>query len=167
MSTIAYPSLTWVSLVLENLVIAGTYLQIIFSSCFHHSILPPLHVNEPIETVILECVKSRKFGSSTLFGLCYSFFLLFLWILDTETTEVHLGVPNPMSSPYNTGISLLLDWPSLSYLRLVTDMAYKITTGERFSTLYVNYLFEISSSVTFKKRLEVVPEKGLETETQL
>lgn len=72
-----------------------------------------------------------------------------------------------MSSPYNTGISLLLDWPSLSYLRLVTDMAYKITTGERFSTLYVNYLFEISSSVTFKKRLEVVPEKGLETETQL
>lgn len=72
-----------------------------------------------------------------------------------------------MSSPYNTGISSLLDWPSLSCLRLVTDMAYKITTGKRFFTSYVNYLFEVSSSVTFKKRLEVVPAKGLETETQL
>ena len=45
---------------------------------------------------------------------------LFLWILGTETTEVLLGVPNPTSSPYNTGISSLLDWPSLLCLRLVT-----------------------------------------------
>lgn len=45
---------------------------------------------------------------------------LFLWIAGTETIEAPLGVPNPMSSPYSTGTSWLLDWPSLLYLRLVS-----------------------------------------------
>ena len=61
MSTIAYPSLTWASLVWENLVIAGTYLQII--AFITH--LLPLYANEPISTVIL------KFGQiKNTWGLC-------------------------------------------------------------------------------------------------
>lgn len=98
------------------------YLKIIavFSFCFHHSISSTQRVNGHTEAVILKFwqIKLHILGPSHL-DLCSSN-SLFLWILGTETTEVLLGVPNPMNSPYNTGISSLLDWPSLLCLRLVT-----------------------------------------------
>lgn len=96
------------------------YLKIIavFSFCFHHSISSIQHVNGNIEIVILKFWQIKNIWD--LHILISNLQTLFLWILGTETTEVLLGVPNPMNSPSNTGISSLLDWPSLLCLRLVT-----------------------------------------------
>lgn len=120
MSTIACPSLTWASLAWENLVIAGTDLWIIddFSSCFH-CFISPLYMLMSIFKLTFWTLANQEHLEPPHFGLFFDF--VCVCILDTETTEVLLGVPNPMSSPYNTGISSLLDWPSLSCLRLVKN----------------------------------------------
>ena len=90
----------------------------VFSFCFHLSTSSIQHVKGPIEIVILKYWQIKNIWD--LHILISILQTLFLWILGTETTEVLLGVPNPMNSPYNTGISSLLDWPSLLCLRLVT-----------------------------------------------
>lgn len=91
-----------------------------FSSCFHYSISSLYMLMSSFKLSFWSFGKPRIFGTSTLWSLFFKVFL-FLWTLGTETTEVPLGVPNLMSSPYSTGISSLLGWPSLSCLRLVTN----------------------------------------------
>lgn len=93
------------------------------------------------------------------FGLCTSN-SLFSWTLGTETTEVPLGVPNRMSSPYNTGTSSLLDWPSSSCLRLVTGEENRCR--QPLLNWRVSCLFE-----DFQRRLEYIPVKGSGVMTQL
>lgn len=135
MSTIAYPSLTWVNLVWENLVTAGTYLQCIYLPC----LLWPPHL------VLSTCIKAFNILGGWVNQECSAPFMLSV-LVDCRYRD-YRGPPWS-SKPYEFTLQY---WHILA-ARLAFIIVFEVSPRRSWCHYFPGFLIHLRWSIIFTIR---------------